>query len=89
MTIQEYTEKWEGANVDRVISSKVITEMVKDIKAIHSHIIQKDIERLEWMKTKLISKLGTHTTFELEDKIEILQTLIDIKRKELEELNNK
>lgn len=91
MTLQDYIEAIVGEFVHEPLIKGDTPEtwLRKRLYNLHSHIIQKDIERLEWMKTKLISKLGTHTTFELEDKIEILQTLIDIKRKELEELNEK
>ncbi len=53
--------------------------------------IQKDIERLEGMKEDVvpkdpvIRKFGNYDS----DRNDVLQTIIDIKRKELEELNEK
>lgn len=49
--------------------------------------IQKDIERLEAMKEDVVGDLEMNFNIKKVSKNKVIQTIIDIKRKELEELN--
>ena len=49
--------------------------------------IQKEIERLEAMKEDVVGDLEMNFNIKKVSKNKVIQTIIDIKRKELEELN--
>ena len=49
--------------------------------------IQKDIERFEAMKEDVVGDLEMNFNIKKVSKNKVIQTIIDIKRKELEELN--
>ena len=87
MTIQEYIEEKARVLLVPGVGIRYLTE--EDVINLYSHIIQKDIERMEGMEWKINERDKGESLQEKLGHNEVLQTLIEIKRKELEELNNK
>ena len=82
MTIQEYIKEKARVLLVPGVGVRYLTE--EDVINLYSHIIQKDIERMEIeMKHWIKHSSGNYA----DGAVEAINILINKKRKELEELN--